>query len=105
MTVARSPPPLEFDVISQRELDKLKPMVERLGKFLRIRILRGPPEDEVGAWRDYCLHHESFTDKRHDTIIVAPRHRDFIKNKNTDAFTSEADPHWQEQDRVRRCRL
>ena len=59
MTAARSPPPLELDAISERELDKLKQKVERLGKFLRIRILRGSPEEEVGAWSDYCLHHET----------------------------------------------
>ena len=39
------------------------------------------------AWSDHCLHQEeSFTDKRHNTIIVAPGHRDFIKNKTTDAL-------------------
>ena len=87
MTAARSPPPLELDAISERELDKLKQKVERLDKFLRIRILRGSPEEEVGVWSDYCLHNEkSFTDKRHNTIIVAPGHRDFIKNKTTDAL-------------------
>ena len=38
-------------------------------------------------WSDHCLHHEeSFTDKRHNTIIVAPGHQDFIKNKTTDAL-------------------
>ena len=37
-------------------------------------------------WSDHRLHHEeSFTDKRHFTIIVAPGHWDFIKNVNTDA--------------------
>ena len=39
----------------------------------------------MGVWSYHCLHHEeSFTDKRHNTIIVAPEHRDFIKNKTTD---------------------
>ena len=41
MTAARSPLPLELDVISELELDKLKQKVECLDKFLRIRILRG----------------------------------------------------------------
>ena len=73
--------PLELDVISERELDKLKQKVERLVKFLRIRILRGSPKEAVGVWSYLCLHHEeSFTDKRHNTIIVAPGHLDFIKN-------------------------
>ena len=36
---------------------------------------------------DHCLHHEeSSTDKRHYTIIVAPGHRDSIKNVTTDAL-------------------
>ena len=48
MTAARSPLPLEVDVITERELDKLKQKVERLGKFLCICILRGSPEEEVG---------------------------------------------------------
>ena len=83
----KSPLPLELDAISERELDKLKWKVERLGKFLRIRILRGSPVEEMGAWSDYCLHHEEpFTDKRHNTIIVAPGHRDSIKNVTTDAL-------------------
>ena len=91
MTAARSPPPppppLELDAISQRELHKLKQKVERLDKFLRIRILRGSPEEEVGAWSDHCLHHEeSFTDRRHNTIIVAPGHRESIKDVTTDAL-------------------
>ena len=87
MTAARSPPPRELDAIPERELNKLKQKVERLDKFLRIRILRGLPEEEVGVWSDHCLHHEeSFTDKRHNTIIVARGHRDFIKNKTTDAL-------------------
>ena len=82
MTAARSPRPLELDAISERELDKLKQKVERLGKFLRIRMLRGSLEEEVRGWSDHCLHHEeSFTDKGHSTIAVAPGHRDFIKNK------------------------
>ena len=39
------------------------------------------------VWSDHCLHHEeSFTDKRHYTIIVAPGHRDFIKNMTTDGL-------------------
>ena len=79
MTAARPQPPPELEVISERELDKLKQKVERLDKFFRIRILRGSPEEEVGVWSGHCLHHEeSFTDKRHKTIIVAPGHRDFI---------------------------
>ena len=87
MTAARSPLPLKSDVISKRELDKLKQKGERLDKFLRIRIQRGSPKEEVGVWSDHCLHHEeSFTDKRHYTIIVAPGHRDFIKNMTTDAL-------------------
>ena len=86
MTAARSPLPLELDAFPS-EIDKLKQNVERLDKFLRIRILRGSPEEEVGEWSDHCLHHEeSFTDKRHDTIIVAPGHRDLIKNVTTDAL-------------------
>ena len=41
----------------------------------------------MGVWSYKCLRHEeSFTDKRHSTIIVAPGHRDFIKNKTTDAL-------------------
>ena len=41
----------------------------------------------MGAWGDHCLHHEeSVTDKRHCTTIVAPGHRDFIKNLTTDAL-------------------
>ena len=85
MTTARSSLPLELDVISKRELDKLKQKMERLDNFLRIRILRGLPEEEVEVWSDHCLHHEeSFTDKRHYIIIVAPKHRDFIKNVITD---------------------
>ena len=87
MTAAGSPPPLELDVISERELDKLKQKVERLDKFLRIRIPRGSPEEEVGVWSDHCLHHEeSFTDKRRNTIIVARGLRDFIKNVTSDAL-------------------
>ena len=87
MTAARSPQPLELDAISERELDKLKQKVERSDKFLRIRILRGSPEEEVGVWSYHWLHHEeSFTDERHNTIIVAPGHRDFIKNKTTDGL-------------------
>ena len=83
MTAARSPLPLDLDVISERELDKLKQKVERLDKFLRIRILRGSPEEEVGAWSDNCLHHEeSFTDKRHHTIIVAPRAPGFHQERD-----------------------
>ena len=77
MTAARALLPLELDATSERELDKLKQKVERLGKLLRIRILCGSPEEEVGAWSDRCLlHEESFTDKRHNTI----------KNKITDAL-------------------
>ena len=87
MTAARSPPPLELDATPERKLDMLKQKVERLGKFLRIRILHGSPEEEVGVWSDHCWHHEeSFTDKRRNTIIVAPGHRDFIQNKTTDAL-------------------
>ena len=41
----------------------------------------------MGVWSDHCLHNEeSFTDKRHHTIIVAPGHRDFIMNLTTDAL-------------------
>ena len=84
MTAARSPSPLELDPVSERELDKLKQKVEHLGKFLCIRVLRGSPEEQVGVWSYHCLHHEeSFTDKRHNTIIVAPGHRDFIKSLTT----------------------
>ena len=87
MTAARSPLPLEFEVIPEQELDKLTQKVERLGKFLRIRILSGSPEEEVGAWSDHRLHHEEcFTDWRHHTIIFAPGHQDFIKNLTTDAL-------------------
>ena len=60
MTAARSQPPLDLDAISEREQK-----VERLGKFLHIRILRGSPEEKVGVWSDHCLHHEeSFTRSR-----------------------------------------
>ena len=87
MTAARSPPPLELDATSERELDKLKQKVERLDIFLRIRILHGSPEEEVGVWSYHCLHHkESVTDKRHNTTIVAPGHQDFVSNKTTDAL-------------------
>ena len=87
MTAARPPVPLDRDAISEREFAKLKQKVERLDKFFRVRILRGSPEEEVGAWSYHCFHHEeSFTDKRHNTIIVAPGHRDSIKNKTTDPW-------------------
>ena len=87
MTAARLPLPLEFDVISKREFDKLKQKVERLDKIFRIRIQRGCPKEEVGVWSDHCLNHEeSFADKRHYTIIVAPGHQDYIKNMTTDAL-------------------
>ena len=53
--------------------------------FFRICISRGSPEEEVGVWSYHCFHHEeSFTDKRHNTIIVVLGHLDFIKNKTTD---------------------
>ena len=82
---ARPPLPLDLDAISEREFAKLKQKVERLDKFFRVRILRGSPEEEVGVGSYHCFHHEeSFTDKRHNTIIVVPGHRDFIKNKITD---------------------
>ena len=56
--------------------------MERLDKFLRIRILRGSPQEEVGERSDHCLHHEeSFTDKRHNTIIVAPGHRETSRTR------------------------
>ena len=87
MTAARSPPPLELDV-SERELDKLKQKVERIGQIpppSAFYVDRQRKKWEHGNY--HCLHHaESFTDKRHYTIIVAPGHRDFIKNKTTDAL-------------------
>ena len=95
MTAARSPLPLEMDAIPERELDKLKHKVERLGKFLRIRILHGSPEEGVGVWSDHRLHHEeSFTVKRHSPIIVAPGHRDFIQNMTTDALQISTARRW-----------
>ena len=49
MTAAKITTPLDLDAISERELDKLKQKVERLGKFLRIRILRGPARGRSGS--------------------------------------------------------
>ena len=52
MTAARITTATRIGAISERKLDKLKQKVERLGKFLRIRILHGSPEEEVGVWSD-----------------------------------------------------
>ena len=42
------------------------------------------------AWSDHRLHTErAYTDKRHDTFIVAPRHQDFIKNVTTGALQAD----------------
>ena len=83
MTAARSPPPLELDAISERELDKLKQKVERLGKFLSASAFyvdRQRKKWEYGV-TIVCTTKQSFTNKRHHTINVAPR--DFVKSMTT----------------------
>ena len=52
----------------------------------------------MGVWIDHCLHHEeSFTDKRHNTIIVAPCHQHFIKNKTLTRYKWAQHMSWFQQ--------
>ena len=74
LTAARSPLPLESDVISERELDKLKQEIECLGKpssAFAFYMERQRKEVKHGV-TIACTTKQSFTDKWHYTIIDTP---------------------------------
>ena len=62
-----------------------------------ISVFGGESRDPRGreAWSDHRLYTERvYTDRHHCTFIVAPRHRDFLKNMTTGALQADMTLIW-----------